>query len=171
MLDGVLEGLEAVVGSLDSGCGTCSGRTPAPGPTGTGTATTVTSNQPGSNPRHDRSPGERSTPDRSRDDAEVAQEPPSWDDPDYEWTLQRDNLAWRTFDAGMELATAPFKALGKLLGPLGTVATATPTAAEGITNTTNYTRSRTDLLDAIHEVGKGTTTHDDPRLGPIGGGR
>lgn len=179
MLDGLIDAIEVVTESLESACGTCSGRTPAPGPTGTGTATTTMTNQPGSSPNRDRSPGDRRSgdrtrPDRSQGDPEVANDPPSWDDPDYEWTLQRDNLAWRTIDVGMELAMLPFKAIGKLLGPIMTVVEATPAVTEGMTTVYQDTRGeggRVATLDAIHELGQGRISQDDPRLGRIGGGR
>lgn len=122
-------------GSADGASSMSSGRQPEAGRTGAGAAG---SGAAGGSPDESQDGNQRSD-DRSGDD-------PHPDDPDYEEQLQRENAEQTAENLVMELLTSPFRNLGKLLGPLGTAASASDTLAEGVNNVQEGERIREERI-------------------------
>ena len=124
-------------GSADGSSSMSSGRQPEAGRTGAGAAGSgAAGGSPDESPASDG--GERAD-DRSGDD-------PHPDDPDYEEQLQRENAEQTGENVVMELLTSPFRQLGKLLGPLGTVASGSDTLADGVNNVQESKRIREERI-------------------------
>lgn len=123
-----------------------SGGTPSAGPTGTGAAGSGGAGGAGGSGGDPGDPGgDRDDPrgDRPRSDDER----PDHERPDHERRMQRDNVRDTVRDLLGEILTSPTGQLGKVLGPLGTVASGSEVLADGVSTVRDAQQRQSDTID------------------------